>query len=154
MAKKRIPNLRDRFWDRVSRGATDECWDWRGSTKNGYGRFCFMYVERYAHRMAYELAFCRSIPDTMQVMHCCNNKRCCNPHHLQIGTPAENTAAAFRDGLIPSGSRHHKAKFADAFIERVANDPRPQPVISADLGISQSHVSRIKSGQTRRHSHG
>lgn len=143
----------NRFWPKVASGHFLECWPWQGSVKNGYGRFFFAYRERYAHREAYELFEGATVPDGMVVMHICNNKACCNPDHLRLGTTSENTRDAYRDGLAPSGARHPKAKYDDDFIARVAADPRPQLVISADLGISQSHVSRIKTGQHRRRAH-
>lgn len=52
------------------------------------------------HRLAYELSH-GPIPDGLQVMHLCNNKRCCNPDHLVAGTNSENTQMAADDGLLP-----------------------------------------------------
>ena len=34
-------------------------------------------------------------------MHLCNNKRCCNPKHLVLGTNSENIQMAADDGLLP-----------------------------------------------------
>lgn len=150
MAKKRTASISERFWDRVDQRCADECWPWRGSTKNGYGRFTFEYVEHYAHRMAYALAYRSAPPSGLQVMHRCNNKRCCNPAHLRLGTPSENTQDAYRCGLARSGMAHPRAKFDPDLVARIAADPRPQLAIAAAYGISQSHVSRIKNNQTRR----
>lgn len=64
------------------------CWEWMGIVGNsGYGKTC--KNGRGAHRISYE-AFKGSIPDAMQVMHICDNKKCVNPEHLKIATCKEN----------------------------------------------------------------
>lgn len=45
------------------------------------------------------------IPEGMVVMHQCNNKRCCNPNHLALGTNTQNIRDAAKDGLLRTGSR-------------------------------------------------
>lgn len=133
------------FWRKVDRRGPDDCWLWKASRRNGYGHHCINRVTYYAHRYAYELA--NGKPPSgraMQVMHSCNNKRCCNPNHLSLGTAAENTQSAYRDGLI-----NLSRKYSDDFIQSIFRDPRPQVELEKVYGISQGYISSIKLGRQR-----
>lgn len=136
-------NTVETFWKRIDMRGMGQCWLWRLSTKNGYGRYTENRVERYAHRTAYVLTW-GDVPCGMQVMHTCNNKACCNPMHLTVGTPAQNTQDAYRDGLAKG---HHK--YPVELLERIRLDPRPQLELARVYGVSQSHISRIKNGKAR-----
>lgn len=52
------------------------------------------------HRLIWELYNNQEIPANKIIMHMCNNKKCYNIKHLQIGTISENTKAAIVDKLF------------------------------------------------------
>ena len=84
------------FWAQMDRSG--DCWLWSHSkTRSGYGRVHWNGKVHPAHRVAYELAK-GTIPEGYYVCHACDTPLCCNPDHLWVGTPQENTLDAVRKG--------------------------------------------------------
>lgn len=71
------------------------CWEWQTSIyPSGYGQFYYGEIdgkERQgkAHKAAWVLLR-GVVPDGLMVLHRCNNRRCCNPDHLYLGTHMQN----------------------------------------------------------------
>lgn len=80
------------------------CWNWTlRADRAGYGRVKVTgfgragnFVDR-AHRYAWA-AFNGPVPDGMHVLHRCDNRRCCNPGHLFLGTHDDNMADMIAKG--------------------------------------------------------
>ena len=139
------------FWDKLK--PNGDCLEWTGNVQpRGYGmvrvgsRTDGSRRMMLAHRRAWELAN-GPIPEGMQVMHLCNNKLCCNPDHLRLGTSSENTQMAADDGLLP-WKRLSADDVADIRwlygIGALCKD------ISAAFGVSLAHVYNIAVYKTRR----
>jgi hypothetical protein len=75
------------------KGLIDECWIWNGYiTPNGYGQTRIGGRNSkaiQAHRLSWLVNF-GEIPKDMHILHKCDNRPCCNPNHLFIGTNLDN----------------------------------------------------------------
>jgi hypothetical protein len=80
--------------------------EWRGYlTQAGYGGMSIQvgpnkHTKTTAHRVAYELHYGK-VPDGLDVMHSCDNRRCVNWEHLSVGTPKQNTQDMLRKDSRP-----------------------------------------------------
>lgn len=133
----------------------DGCWVWQGKLNNfGYGCFTKIIdgekVEVRAHRKSYEI-FKGEISDGLCVCHTCDNPSCCNPDHLWLGTPKENT----NDMIKKNRGRHRlnenkRAHAAGKLTENQVIEMRElhkngmnRKEIKEKFKISQSQVSGI-----------
>lgn len=86
-ARAVVSEVDDRFWSRVD--ADGDCWEWTGSTREGYGAVRFRGRNTLAHRVSYE-HLVGPIPEGLELDHLCRNRRCVNPDHLEPVTHREN----------------------------------------------------------------
>ncbi len=88
------------------------CWEYQGAkTRNGYGnigrREGGRLINHVAHRFVYE-KMVGKIPEGMQANHKCDNRICCNPAHIFIGTQKDNMEDAYAKGRVPRNPHEHK----------------------------------------------
>ena len=82
-----------RFWIKVEIKESNECWPWKASLGfGGYGKFKVKGTYIVAHIIAFMLANNTTIEEGKIIMHTCDNKICCNPFHLKLGTVSDNNA--------------------------------------------------------------
>jgi len=97
----------------ISKGLKRECWPWTGGTfSSRYGRFSLRGKSLLAHRVVYQLKN-GAIPDGLMVMHKCNNKMCCNHHHLTVGTNSKNLMHASTSGAFAVGASGRRGIWFD-----------------------------------------
>lgn len=160
MTKKSTP---EDFWARVvgNRSQRNGCWNWAGATNStGYGTVRYQGKAMTAHRLA---AFLTGLIDTTDaprdrrstgfILHGCDNRLCCNPSHMKVGTYAENQLDAYarRRRKAYRGETHANAKQTRASVTLI-KDLRvhgiSQDDIAALLNVSQSGISKILRGES------
>lgn len=160
MPKGVYPNpklpLSERFWLRVDipeDGNPDACWNWTGQKdRAGYGRVTLDGKFSSAHRMAYRLHYQTEIPEGMAVCHTCDNRACCNPSHLWLGTQLENIQDRVQKGRSATGLRVGRAKFSDDTIRQIfvlSAQGLSHRKIGKALGINQAYVGMVLKGRYR-----
>lgn len=90
---------------RMSWGGKRECWPWIGQVVR-YGRVRTPGFCSASHRIIFGL-FVRVPPTDKKVCHSCDNKPCCNPNHLWIGTQLQNVRDCIQKGrqVVTRGSQ-------------------------------------------------
>jgi len=107
------------------------CWLWTGHTAtNGYGSTGYASKNVILHRKMYELIAGKKPERWEYVCHHCDNKLCCNPAHLWLGSPLDNS----RDEL--SKGRHPEQK--------VTHCPKGHPYDEANTYITPSGARNCK----------
>jgi hypothetical protein len=91
--------LLDRLLNKVIVNEITDCWEFQGGKNNiGYGMMRDGDKMRTTHRVSYEEHNNIKIPTGLVVMHSCDNKICCNPAHLSVGTHKDNSQDMIRKG--------------------------------------------------------
>lgn len=101
--------IRLQFWEKAAVTANpDKCWVWQKALNMwGYGTIGSNPQKLHsAHRMAYFL-FYGVHPGELQVLHRCDNPPCINPHHLFLGTNADNVKDKMAKGRHRAGKKPH-----------------------------------------------
>ena len=160
MTKKSTP---EDFWARVqgNRSERNGCWNWTGATNNtGYGTVSYQGRHTTAHRLA---AFLTGlVPDMAAprdkrsigfILHSCDNRRCCNPTHMRVGTYTENQLDAYARNRRRAykGETHSNAKQTKKSVVLIRDMYAygvSQEAIARLLLVSQASISKILRGET------
>lgn len=146
-------NNEETFWANVDRSG--DCWQWTGSVDSrGYGSLSYRGRRVLAHRLAYEISI-GEIPRSpghhgTVVMHKCDNRLCCRPDHLVIGSHDDNMADMREKGRrkgINTGEQNGRAKLTADQVALIRADTRGKRTIAKDYGISPAQAQRIRLGQ-------
>jgi len=160
--KARLP-FEVRLWKKIDRRGPDECWPWVGrAISGGYGSIGIGgrgTGRMAAHRAVWEITN-GPIPKgdfygTSVIRHRCDRKLCCNPAHLEIGTPTDNSRDLWERGqpVIPRlrGSAHGMAILTEAKVRRIRASKKPTRELAAKYGVSIPTIHAIRSGRLWKH---
>jgi hypothetical protein len=133
-------------------GDTNQCWPWTGSTGQ-FGRPTWRMDGKYASptRIVYSLVK-GEIADGLVVRHTCDNAKCCNHTHLELGTRSENEADKYlrdRAGLPVLVVREIRRLLTttNQSDQKIAD----YVALKFDHPVSREAVRNIKLGKTRTH---
>lgn len=159
-------NTPENFWSKVRRGKPDDCWEWQGAlTSSGYGNLSWHGQHVQAHRMAYMLSLGGVSPQTgfrqmgraktykRFVLHKCDNRKCCNPAHLFLGSMRTNQLDAYAKGRkAQPRSEHVNAKLTTEQVRDIrrrydAGEAKQIP-LAQEFGVSQRTISLIVRRET------
>jgi hypothetical protein len=163
-------NVAARFWSKVDtngpvpphRPELGPCWEWRGATMDkGYGHLRTGgrgTPHVYSHRLAWEIAN-GPVPEGLWVLHACDNRPCCRPSHLFLGTAQDNTADMMAKGRGRSGpggpggvppclrgSANPLAKLTDSAVREMRSlhaEGVSQRRLAVRFGVSKSTVNDV-----------
>ena len=146
-----------RIIHRVRTGdSPNACWEWTGSVSGrkpcqyGYVRLPRLPTKTPAHRWLYQFLH-GQIPDGMVVRHTCDNTRCVNPKHLDVGTQRQNVIDMFdRKRVRRDGEHHPGAKISWEQVREIrflAKCGVSRKEIGQRFGLTRFHVHDILTGR-------
>ncbi|KKM88431.1 hypothetical protein LCGC14_1258810 [marine sediment metagenome] len=148
------PQLLRRFWDKVE--LRDECWEWRGATRVGYGAIKIAGRVWETHRVSWLLHH-GELPEAKYVCHHCDNRRCVRPDHLFLGTQQDNVDDMLRKGRhnFGKGEAMPNAVLSDAVVLQIwkmrSATGWGSRRIGRELGVSNDAVEKVLAGASWAH---
>jgi hypothetical protein len=147
--------MEEKFWSKVNK--TDSCWLWTGCiTQKGYGQVRRKEKTYYTHQYAWILSG-NTIPEGHLMRHKCRSRNCCNPEHLETGTPQQNSDDMKRDGTssanktIKKGQAHSMAKLTEKDILDIRASDLGTMKLAEKYNVDYTHICRIKSRKLWKH---
>lgn len=133
------------------------CWEWQNRReKNGYGRTSYRRRKIGSHVLSYRLHRGDVAPGLF-VCHTCDNRPCCNPDHLFLGTHQDNVADMVAKGrqFHPIGERHTQSRLTTSAVivirDLCISSSLTQNEIAGLFGVSRTAISAIATGKNWKH---
>ena len=144
-----------RFWSKVLvAGTNGRCWNWQGSKRDGYGIFHTGRSMANAHRVAWEFMV-GPIPKGMLVLHKCDNRACCNPKHLFLGTIQDNMDDRNRKMRQAHGIGNWNATLTDAQVRHIRTFKSfkrgEAKALAAYYGVTTGTLYHVRTRRSWRH---
>lgn len=130
------------------------CWELvRRISVRGYGQIKIAGTVAKTHRVIYS-SLVGEIPSGLVVRHRCDNPKCNNPAHLELGTNQDNVEDMLQRNRQRKGETHQTARISDTDaleIVRLAESGVVHQEIADRFGITRGYVSEVARGLKRKH---
>lgn len=146
---------------------TSECHDHgRVGDRDGYHNTRGLVAGKLTRYRLHRLIYCQAHNLKLEdikgqlVRHICDNPRCINPEHLQIGTYQDNSRDMVERGRSLVGSRHPKSKLTEEQVADVrrryvrghkSHNQGNAHLLAAEFGVSREMITRICRGDSWGH---
>lgn len=153
----RPPNTKSDVFSNINmhHGDVGQCWEWNGSWGGGRKlseRRPYFDVDgrkHIAYRLVFELISGKRPQQDEIIRHTCDQGGypigCCNPHHLVLGTHAEN----MRD--MTNRERHGLPHHTVRAIRKLASEGISHRHIAERYGLTRENVTKIVNLKSYRH---
>jgi len=138
-----------RFFDNIT--FSDGCCEWLGRTNDdGYGTFrigpATAVKQQLVHRFAWEI-FNGPIPESMCVLHNCDNRVCVKPTHLFLGTRDVNNKDRMEKGRSATGERNGQCRLSDQALRNILASTERGVALARKYEVTQDTICRIRNGR-------
>lgn len=124
------------------------CWPYTGPLfHNGYGQLYWQGRNQKAHRLAFIDAR-GPIPEGFLVLHHCDNRRCCNPEHLHLGTHKQNAEEAKARGRYFLQKR---GRLTRELVIEIRESDESHSAVANRLSVSYGTIAAIRQRRTWKH---
>jgi len=147
--KSIMEKIKNRFWSKVEK--TTECWIWIGAKSNGYGVCSLNGKTYFTHRLSWEWANNKSIPDGCIICHSCDNPSCVNPEHLRADSVQSNVNDRVERNRSAKGKNNGQARLTEKDVKDIKvlrNKGWTEKAIADLYDVSRSTISHILHGRT------
>ncbi len=133
-------SLEERFWCYVDVHGSDECWPWLASKcTEGYGK---LQVDNKTRKATHVLFYLRQgywPPKGRFMCHKCDNRICCNPRHLYLGTRKSNVRDMVQRGRCATKLTPEDVCSIRAFLR----SGKSLVSLARRFGVHQTTIGRI-----------
>lgn len=127
--------------------AIAECWEWSGCRfSTGYGCVTVEGKNAGAHRVVWSMHNGMDVPDGLLVRHSCDNRACCNPYHLSVGTVQDNSDDMVSRSRQAQGEYHGMAKLSLEEAQAIVDSPDSYSRLAKRYGVTKTTIGSIKTG--------
>lgn len=129
------------------------CWTVTSHAPNSEG-YCQIQtdgVKYYIHRLMYEREF-GAIESGMVIRHKCDNSKCCNPEHLEVGTHEENVQDRVDRNRSAKGINNGRSKLTEDNVRFIKYESDLGSTYLARMfNVDPKVIRDIRQGKTWKH---